>query len=563
MKLRSRIFLSMAGLSLGVAALTWILSYLLLEPFYISVKRGQLEDIARRIGEVGTLDAASYTEFASLERSTTVHISLVGKDGRFIYDSNFLPADEKGKPAPFAPTGPEAHGPRPLNDALQPRLPPLSGGLPPHQAPAPFQRNFGPLPLGNGSAPPGDGPIPQGFGQDQGAVLGLKPGSESIFERTDPRLGVSLLFLSKTMDSGDHLVLSFPIAEAAMSARAAMLFLSLSSAAALVAAAIISYFLAHGATRPFAELISLSRALASLDFSKRFIPSRQDEVAVLGSSMNELAEALQAALAELELGNARLREDVEREKKVDAMRREFISSVSHELKTPIALILGYAEGIKEGVPGDLDSRDAYLAVIIDEARKMDAQVRDLLELSQIDSGLLPLSLEDFDLREVVDETLSSFARALEERELTPGLSLEAACLRGDRDMIRRAFVNYFSNAVSHVDENRYISISITNEGPSAVLTVFNSGPLIPQASLELIWNSYYKVDPARSREFGGTGLGLAIARGIVIRHGGSCSVANMKAPPPMGGALRGSGDLTGVAFSFRLPTIASGEQTEG
>lgn len=130
-------------------------------------------------------------------------------------------------------------------------------------------------------------------------------------------------------------------------------------------------------------------------------------------------------------------------------------------------------------------------------------------------------------------------------------------------MIRRAFVNYFSNAVSHVDENRYISISITNEGPSAVLTVFNSGPLIPQASLELIWNSYYKVDPARSREFGGTGLGLAIARGIVIRHGGSCSVANMKAPPPMGGALRGSGDLTGVAFSFRLPTIASGEQTEG
>ena len=246
MRLRSRIFLSMAALSLGVAALTWILSYLLLEPFYISVKRGQLEDIARRIGEVGTLDAASYTEFASLERSTTVHISLVGKSGKVVYDSNLLQNDERGRPAPFAPTGPEARGPRPPSDSDRQHPPPLSGGLPPQAAPAPFQRDFGPLTPGKGPGLPGNGLIMQGFGQDQGAVLGLKPGSESIFERTDPWLGVSLLFLSKTMDSGDHLVLSFPIAEAAMSARAAMLFLSLSSAAALGAAAIISYFLARG-----------------------------------------------------------------------------------------------------------------------------------------------------------------------------------------------------------------------------------------------------------------------------------------------------------------------------
>ena len=145
--------------------------------------------------------------------------------------------------------------------------------------------------------------------------------------------------------------------------------------------------------------------------------------------------------------------------------------------------------------------------------------------------------------------------------MAPRLSLEAAFVRGDRDMVRRAFVNYFSNAVSHVDDNGYISITIANEGGFAILTVFNSGPLIPQASLELIWNSYYKVDPARNREFGGTGLGLAIARGIIARHGGSCSVANMKAPPPMGGASQGTEDLAGVAFSFRLPTIDPQEGT--
>jgi two-component system, OmpR family, sensor histidine kinase VanS len=525
----------MASLSVGVAALTWVSSFIFLEPYYLALKRKQLLDISAEIGEIPGTVAGMYAKFASLERSTTVHISIVDGDGRVVYDSN-APASgpreaqdgsgsvpgraEFGRLPPFAPMHPDP----------EPGAAPREQGSPPSQPPEETPR-----------APPGG---------DSLRLDGVAAENGAIFETIDPRLGIRLLFFAKKQASGSTLVLSFPLAQAVESARGAMLFLSLSSALALVMGALLSFVLAGSATRPFGELVSISRSIASLDFSRRFNAEREDETAILGNAMNELSEDLEGALAEIESANARLREDVERERRVDAMRRDFISSVSHELKTPIALILGYAEGIKEGVPGDLESRDAYLAVIIDEARKMDAQVRDLLQLSQIDSGALPLKLEDFDLRELVSETLASFDRALEERSIVPGLSLEVAMVRGDRDMLRRAVVNYFSNAISHVDESRVVTISLYRAGGMAEFSVFNSGRHIPEESLDLIWTSYYKVDPARNREFGGTGLGLAISRGIISRHGGSCSVVNLGE-----GGSAGESRRNGVLFSFRIPAL--------
>lgn len=526
MKLRTRIFLGMASLSVGVTALTWGLSFALLEPYYLSLKRKQLVEISGEIGEVPASVSDMYSKFAALERSTTVHISVVSKDGSIVYDST-SPADrardrtgngpatnpDRGRLPPFAPVM------RPSMEHGRDRLPP-----PPRE--------------------------PRPDGTKPGDATTLENGKDwTMFETVDPRLGVRLLFLSRKEASGESLVLSFPLAQAAESARGAMFFLSISCAFALVISAILAYFLARSATKPFGELVALSHSIASLDFSRRFVSRRDDEVAALGGEMNELADNLQSAISELEDTNARLREDVEREKRIDAMRREFISSVSHELKTPIALILGYAEGIQEGVPNDLEARDAYLAVIIDEAKKMDEQVRDLLDLSQIESGVIPLILEDFDLREVVTETLSAFGRTIESRGIRPVLSLDAAPVRGDKRMLCRAFVNYFSNAISHIDERTALAISVAagsdeSLGEVAELSIFNSGPRIPKKSLELIWNSYYKVDPARKREFGGTGLGLAIVRGIIARHDGRCTVENVPA--------RG-GEPAGVRFSFLVP----------
>jgi signal transduction histidine kinase len=520
----------MASLSIGVTAMTWGLSFALLEPYYLSLKRKQLVEISGEIGELPASVSEMYGKFAALERSTTVHISVVAKGGSIVYDSN-SPAD----------------GARDGNEG-GPAMNPDQGRIPPF---APVMRPRRWRPDGQGNEQQADrAPPPYGEGEGAVGAKTLESGANwTMFETMDPRLGVNLLFLSRKESSGGSLVLSFPLAQAAESARGTMLFLSISCLFALAVSALLAYFLANSATRPFGELVKLSRSIASLDFSQRFVSRRDDEVSVLGGEMNELADNLQRALSELKLTNVRLREDVEREKRVDAMRREFISNVSHELKTPIALILGYAEGIQEGVPNDLESRDAYLAVIIDEAKKMDEQVRDLLDLSQIESGVVPLALEDFDLRDIVAETLSSFGRTIESRGIKIVLSLEPAAVHGDKRMLGRAFVNYFSNAISHIDEHQVLEISIAARsdkdlGEVAELSIFNSGPRIPKKSLELIWDSYYKVDPARKREFGGTGLGLAIVRGIITRHGGQCSVKNIKA----------DGDKpAGVRFSFIVP----------
>jgi len=300
------------------------------------------------------------------------------------------------------------------------------------------------------------------------------------------------------------------------------------------------------------KLMAFSKSLAELDFTHRFESRRDDEVAALGRTMNDLSESLERALAELKKKNEKLREDVRREQGIDRMRREFISSVSHELKTPIALILGYAEGLLENVPGSSADRDSYLEVIIDEARRMDAQVKDLLELSQLESGTTPLRKSIFDLGALAEEVLSAFEYVLKERGIIPVLRRAAAPVNADREKTQRAIVNYLTNALSHLDDSKRLEIDISLEDSTAWFSVFNSGTWIPTESLGLIWTSYYKMDAARSRQFGGTGLGLAIVRGIISRHGGTWKAENLPAAADR---------PAGVLFSFTVPQAGVGEKT--
>jgi two-component system, OmpR family, sensor histidine kinase VanS len=525
-RLRTRIFLGMASLSIGAAALTWTLSFFLMEPYYLARKRAQLERIADEIGALPEGASSFQSELAAIERSTTVHVSVVGAGGKIEYDSSSPPGGGGARPEPFAPLRPDSPGPAPPRPADPPRFP---------------------LPGDADRTHPERDPRASSL---EGGKLISSSAKWLVFERTDPRLGLRLLFLSKTLGSGSNLVLSFPISQATESARGALLFLTVSGAVAVLAGSILSYVLARSATKPFAQLMGMTASIASLDFSRRFSSRRDDEIAALGGTMNDLSASLRKALAELEEKNARLRADVERERAVEAMRKEFISSVSHELKTPIALIIGYAEGVMEGVAEGEEGKKAYLSVIVDEARKMDAQVRDLLELSQIDSGALPLRLEDFDMRRLVEEALASFSLALREKGIAPRVDLAEARVTGDREMLRRAVVNFASNAVSFIDERGTLEISLMKEDDRAVLRVFNSGPFVPAESLERVWDSYYKADASRKREFGGTGLGLAIVRGIVARHGGGCSVENVPPGPEEGDE---AGSPAGVAFSFWIP----------
>ena len=199
--------------------------------------------------------------------------------------------------------------------------------------------------------------------------------------------------------------------------------------------------------------------------------------------------------------------------KVDEMRKEFLSNVSHELKTPIALIQGYAEGLKEGINDDAESREYYCEVIMDEASKMNQMVKKLLTLNQMEFGNDMVTMERFDITELIGTYLQSAAILCRQK----GISLQMEdCppvnVWADEFMVEEVFGNYFSNAINHVAGKRVIDVKLTLEEKKVRVSVFNTGAQIPEESLPHIWEKFYKVDKARTREYGGSGVGLSIVK---------------------------------------------------
>lgn len=294
-------------------------------------------------------------------------------------------------------------------------------------------------------------------------------------------------------------------------------------------------------SRPIVRLSHIADRMAHLDFSVRYEEEREDEIGLLGTSMNHMSDALESTIQNLRQANEQLQKDIEEKVKVDEMRKDFISNVSHELKTPIALIQGYAEGLLDGISDDPDSMRYYCEVIVDEAGKMNQLVRRLLTLNQIESGINTVEPVDFDLIPVIEGVLHSFNIMLQQKNITVEFdSKKELIVRADEFMMEEVVRNYISNAVNHIGGDRQIKIW-TEETPERVrVSVFNTGNSIPDEALEKVWQKFYKVDKAHTREYGGSGIGLSIVKAVMDSHGGSCGVCN-------------TGD--GVCFWFELTKL--------
>jgi signal transduction histidine kinase len=251
-----------------------------------------------------------------------------------------------------------------------------------------------------------------------------------------------------------------------------------------------------------------------------------------------MSDALEESISELKSANTELLKDNERKSRVDEIRKEFLNNVSHELKTPIALIQGYAEGLRE-VADDPESRDFYTEVIIDEAEKMNMMVRKLLTLNQLEFGNDPVQLERFDLTVLTKGVISGMQIMIEEAEANVQFYYDAPLpVWGDEFKIEEVLTNYLSNAVHHIDGEKIIEISFDMVDKKHVrVTVFNTGQPIPEADLPHVFEKFYKVDKARTREYGGSGIGLSIVRAIMEGHNQKCGAVNLE---------------QGVAFWFEL-----------
>lgn len=286
-------------------------------------------------------------------------------------------------------------------------------------------------------------------------------------------------------------------------------------------------FIAERFTRPIRLLADVSKRMSNLEFGVKYTGKSNDEIGILGESMNEMSDALEKTISELKAANNELRKDIEKKTEIDELRKEFISNVSHELKTPIAIIQGYAEGLKESVNDDADSRDFYCDVIVDEAAKMNKMVKKLLTLNQIEFGNIQAEYERFDIVQTIDNILIQTQVLLSEKDATVDFdNSRQVYVWSDEFQIEEVITNYISNAINHLANEKIIRINVVPLGKTVRVSVENTGEHIPEESLERIWDKFYKVDKARTREYGGSGVGLSIVKAIMKSVNMSCGVSN-------------------------------------
>lgn len=319
-----------------------------------------------------------------------------------------------------------------------------------------------------------------------------------------------------TFSNGDLFLIRSPLESIRESVGITNRFLGYIGICVLAVSMVIVWFFSKRITQPILELTDISQRMANLDFDAKYTGKCANEIAVLGANFNKVSEKLEQTISELKSANNELQKDIEKKEKLEQMRTEFLGNVSHELKTPIALIQGYAEGLKEGVSDDPESRAFYCDVIMDEANKMNQMVRNLLTLNQLEFGDEEVTIERFDVVQLVKGVLQSCEILIQQKGVNVNCVMaESVSVWGDEFKTEQVIRNYISNALNHVAGENIIEIKIVEREKTVRVSVFNSGHPIPEEDIPHIWEKFYKVDKAHTREYGGNGIGLSIVKAIM------------------------------------------------
>ena len=331
------------------------------------------------------------------------------------------------------------------------------------------------------------------------------------------------------LDNGNRFIMRMAIESIKESISVYNKFFIIISAVITIISLGIMYVIARFFTKPILELADLSEKMANLDFTAKYKGKSQDEIGVLGGRMNNMSEKLETTISELKKANVELQRDIEKKNEIDEMRKEFVSNVSHELKTPIALIIGYAEGLVECVNDDEESRNYYSEIILDEAEKLNKMVKQLLSLNKMEFGNETVEMEHFNLSQVILGVKSNFDLMLSNNSISCETHIDDDIMVwADEFRIEEVLTNYISNAINHCSGEKIIEISskVSDDGKVRV-SVFNSGNNIPEDAIDKVWVKFYKVDKARTREYGGSGIGLSIVKAIMDMHNQKCGVYNV------------------------------------
>lgn len=331
---------------------------------------------------------------------------------------------------------------------------------------------------------------------------------------------------------------------------------------------LLSSIYANLISKPLVNINKVAKRMSSMDFTAKCKESSNDEIGNLAVTLNFLSSTLKNTLDDLKKKNKKLEEDIEKERKLEEMRKDFVASVSHDLKTPIGIIEGYAEGLKDGIATG-ENALIYIDTIIDEAQKMNKLVTNMLELSKLESGNINLVIENFNILRLIKKLIKSFSLEFSLRSIKLKLNtpLEYCYVNGDIFQLEQALTNIISNALKYTPNNSIVIIEVneikysnknnklqenkvtkkieqTNEIEilSATeglvnISVENKGSHIPEEEIEKLFAKFYRLDKSRNTSKNSNGLGLAIIKKILDLHKSPYSLSNT---------------IDGVKFEFTL-----------
>lgn len=363
-----------------------------------------------------------------------------------------------------------------------------------------------------------------------------------ITEIKDEATNINYMVLIAILNNKYQMYVRMPMTSIEESVKISNSFLYIIALFVILLGGIIVSIVSKRFSKPIEELNNIAKKMSNLDFSQKYIVSKDnDEIDNLGESINTLSNKLETTIQQLKSTNIELEKDIEEKSQIDEMRKSFISDVSHELKTPIALIQGYSEGLIENVNSDEESRKFYAEVILDEAEKMDKLVKQLLELMKLEYGKMNFNNQAFNIVELEQEILRKSEVMIKRENIEVEFEEnEMFLVYADEFYIEQVFTNYITNAIKYSEMiNGVRKIIIKNEKIENKLriTVFNSSKGLSEENLMRIWNRFYKIDESRNRDNGGTGIGLSLVKAIMNNYGNEYGARNV---------------LGGVEFYFDL-----------
>lgn len=366
-----------------------------------------------------------------------------------------------------------------------------------------------------------------GASADKGRQEVVSTDNYSVLQVTDHRMSSEYLVLWGTLDDGNLIMMRTALESIRESVKIANRFLAYIGVFGVLISAVLVVLVTKRITRPIRQLTDISRHMTELDFTAKYEEGGSiKEIEQLGRHMNQMSETLERAIGELKTANNELKSDIEKKEQIDEMRKEFLSNVSHELKTPLALIQGYAEGLQECINDDAESRSFYCEVIMDEAGKMNQMVQKLLTLNHLEFGNEALTIDRFDITELIGGVIENSSLLLKQDGIGLTFDEEQAFVWGDEFQIEEVVTNYLSNAIHYAAGEKQIRIFYTYKEDVLRVSIFNTGSAIPQEDIDKVWEKFYKVDKARTRAYGGSGIGLSIVKAIMESHHRDCGVCN-------------------------------------